>query len=595
MPGSNAATAGRLDFRKLFESSPGLYLVLDPELTIVGASDAYLRATMTEREAIVGHNLYEIFPDNPDSSEHARGSGNLSASLQHVLRDHVPDVRPVQRYDIRLPADQGGAFVTRYWSPANLPILGPEGELLWILHCVEDVTGFVRVMREQGCGDALVGEGGAHDPAELQRDAERANTTLARLARGLEQCVAERTAELAAANQKLEIELADRAMLEQQFRQAQKMEAVGRLAGGVAHDFNNLLTVIQGYGDLLLAAEADPRKRARLEQMAKAAGRAVALTRQLLAFSRQQVLDLRVLDLNAGIADVSSMLRRLIGEDIELATVLAPDLGHVKADAGQIEQVLMNLAVNARDAMPDGGQLTIETANVVLDQGYAGRHGAAVRPGPYVMLAVSDTGIGMDAATKEKIFEPFFTTKEKGKGTGLGLAMVYGFIKQCGGNIWLYSEPGSGTCFKIYLPRVDAAVAETAAASPAERVSGTETVLLVEDEENVREFAREALSESGYRLLEAGDGAQALALLAAAPGSIHLVITDLVLPGMSGRELAERARAAHPAMRLMFISGYTDDAALRRGIAGGGALFLQKPFRAPDLLAKIRQALDAPV
>ncbi len=592
MPGT--AVASHLNFRKLFERSPGLYLVLDPALTIVGASDAYLCATMTRRDAIVGHNLYEIFPDNPDSSEHARGSDNLRASLQHVLRDRVPDIRPVQRYDIRLPAEQGGAFVTRYWSPANLPILGPDGELLWILHCVEDVTAFVRLLQDQEGGEVLVGLGKADEPAELRRDAERGTFTMARLARGLEQCVAERTAELAAANQKLQNELAERAVLEQQFRQAQKMEAVGRLAGGVAHDFNNLLTVIQGYGDLLLASEADARKRARLEQMVKAANRAVGLTRQLLAFSRQQVLDLRVLDLNATITDLSSMLRRLIGEDIELTTALAPGLGNVKADAGQIEQVLMNLAVNARDAMPDGGRLALETSNVELDAAYAGRHGAEIKPGPYVMMAVSDNGSGMDAATKERIFEPFFTTKEKGKGTGLGLAMVYGFIKQCGGNIWLYSEPGHGTCFKIYLPRVSEAVAPASVEPETEQWNGSETILLVEDEESVREFVRETLCERGYRLLEAGDGAQALALLQDAREPVHLVISDLVLPGMSGRELADKARAARAGLKVVFVSGYTDDSANRRGAAGSGAAFLQKPFRAQDLLAQIRQTLDAP-
>jgi len=390
-------------------------------------------------------------------------------------------------------------------------------------------------------------------------------------------------------------DVTERVQLEQQLRQAQKMEAVGRLAGGIAHDFNNILTAITGYSDLLLEdlAASDPR-REDVQEVRKAADRAAGLTRQLLAFSRQQVLQPQVLDLNALVSELEKMLRRLLGEDVELAARLDPALGRVKADPGQLEQVVMNLAVNSRDAMPSGGKLTIETANVLLDEPYARDHYPG-RPGPYVLLAVSDNGVGMSDETQAHLFEPFFTTKEKGKGTGLGLATVYGIVKQSGGFIWVYSEVGHGTAFKIYLPRVDqpaaAAAGGTAPAAPAAR--GTETVLLAEDEAPVRAVARQVLERQGYTVLEAPSAEAALDVAERYSGPIHLLLTDVVMPGMSGRDLALRLATLRPEARVIYMSGYTDDAITRHGVLEPGLAFVQKPF-APDALArKVRDVLDA--
>jgi hypothetical protein len=385
-----------------------------------------------------------------------------------------------------------------------------------------------------------------------------------------------------------------RRTLEQQLRQAQKMEAVGRLAGGVAHDFNNILTAITGYGDLL-REDLSPGHPglADVAEIRKAADRAAGLTRQLLAFSRQQVLEPRVLDLNELVHNMEKMLRRLLGEDIELATALAPALGAVKADPGQLEQVIMNLGVNSRDAMPGGGKLTIETADVELDRTYATNHDP-IEPGRYIMLAVTDTGTGMTEATKARLFEPFFTTKEKGKGTGLGLSTVYGIVKQSGGFIWVYSELGLGSTFKIYLPRVDeAAEATSAPATEPRPVEGTETVFVAEDEEGVRRIVREALERRGYTVIHAASGPEAVARAEAHAGPIHLLVTDVVMPGMGGRDLATHLAAARPGLRVLYMSGYTDDSALRRRIVEGGSPYLQKPFSPDVLLRKVRAVLDA--
>src|SRR5881296_415486 len=379
--------------------------------------------------------------------------------------------------------------------------------------------------------------------------------------------------------------------LQQQLVQSQKMEAVGRLAGGIAHDFNNLLTVITSYCDLLLEdLEREDPKREDVEQVRKAAEGAAALTRQLLAFSRQQVLEPKVVSMSAVVSGVEKMLRRVIGEDVDLATRLDPDVGSVKADVGQLEQVLMNLAVNARDAMPTGGKLTIETGNAEHDPDYAREHEAtAVRR--FVMLAVSDNGIGMDDATKARIFEPFFTTKEPGKGTGLGLATVYGIVKQPGGFIWVYSEPGRGTTFKIYLPRVDAPAEAGAAATPGDLPRGTETVLIVEDAAPVRAVMRHVLERQGYAVLEASNGAAALELVAGHPGPIHLLLTDVIMPGLSGRQLADRLTALRPDTRVLYASGYTDDAVVRHGVLESGIAYLQKPFTTESLARKVREVL----
>jgi len=392
----------------------------------------------------------------------------------------------------------------------------------------------------------------------------------------------------------MSLDVTDRKQLEEQLRQAQKMEAVGRLAGGIAHDFNNLLMVIQGYADLLTERlpAGDPLHR-NAEQIQMAAQRATSLTRQLLAFSRKQMLAPKVLNVQSVVADMERILRRLIGEDITLETSGVPDLWLVKADRSQIEQVIMNLAVNARDAMPSGGRLTIETANVELDASYS-HPPAVLSPGQYVMLAVTDNGCGMDAATQAHIFEPFFTTKEKGKGTGLGLATVYGIVKQSGGYVWVYSEPGRGTSFKIYLPRIEEQ-APTATRDRKRDLSslprGTETVLLVEDEKGVRELAREYLEMSGYTVIEAENGHAALELAAMHSGPIHLLMTDVVMPGISGRELADRVGKVRPGVKVLYMSGYTDQSVVHHGILEDDAVLLQKPFTVTTLASKLREIL----
>ena len=657
------------DFRTLFESAPGLYLVLTPELTIVAVSDAYARATMTRREDIVGRGLFDVFPDNPDDPG-ATGTANLRASLDRVLESRAADTMAVQKYDIRKPESEGGAFEERYWSPRNSPVLGAAGEVAYVIHEVEDVTDFVR-LKQQGAAERKVTE-------ELRSNAARMEATLQATARyralmeqandailildlsgaileanreserlfGLPRArivgrnyddfvVPEERADSASRrglvgsegtirvpNRHMERsggtvvtvdvsgslvrlgdesrvlailrDVSERQRLEAQLLQSQKMESVGRLAGGVAHDFNNLLGVITGYGDLLLheIGPGHPSHR-RVVEIRKAADRAASLTRQLLAFSRKQVLQLRVLDLNAVVAGIEPMLRRLIGEHIELITALDNGVGRVKADLGQMEQVIANLAVNARDAMPRGGKLLIETGNVELDAVYPAPR-ADARPGPHVMLAVSDTGHGMDAEVLGHMFEPFYTTKAPGLGTGLGLATVYGIVRQLGGQVMVYSEVERGTSFKIYLPRLEAAADQlqvAAAAGPPP--GGTETVLLVEDEPALRVLVEEILTKGGYHVLQNEKPEAALALAASHGGAIDLVLTDVIMPNMSGRQMADALRLGRPGTRVLFMSGYTDDAISHHGILEPGTHFLEKPFTADGLLRKIREVLEA--
>lgn len=389
-------------------------------------------------------------------------------------------------------------------------------------------------------------------------------------------------------------DVSERLRLEEQLRQAQKMEAIGRLAGGIAHDFNNVLSVILSYGEILLA-DLKPGEPMRddIEEIRKAGKRAAALTRQLLLFSRQQVIDPKVLDLNEVLLSMDKMLQRIIGEDVELVSQAGQGLGRVRADPGSIEQVIMNLVVNARDAMPTGGRLTIETANVILDREYAREH-MGVKPGHHVALAVSDTGIGMDRATQARIFEPFFTTKPQDKGTGLGLSTVFGIVQQGGGSVCVNSEPGKGTTFKIYLPRVDAAVdaAGPQAAPPTNR--GAETILLVEDDDQVRAIARVILRKHGYEVIEARHAGEALLLCEQHPGTIHLLLSDVVMPQMSGPELAKRLANVRPEMKLICISGYTDDSVLRHGVLDVQIAYLQKPITPETLARKVREVLDSP-
>jgi PAS domain S-box-containing protein len=662
------APAAPPDFRLLFESVPGRYLVLTPDLTIVAVSDGYARATMTRREDLVGRGLFEVFPGSP-ADRGAASAANLRASVERVVRRGVADAMAVEKYDLRRPQSEGGALEERYWSLLNSPVLGPGGEVAYIIHQVEDVTELVRLQQHDAAQGKLADElrgNAARMEAILQATdryralMERANDAILILdptGRILEAnreserlfgmprarivgrnyddfVVPEERADSARRRGRLAAEgtirvperhleraggavvtvdvsgslvrmgdesrvlailrdVTERQRLEAELLQSQKMESVGRLAGGVAHDFNNLLGVITGYGDLLLQEIGnDHPSRRRVVEIRKAADRAAALTRQLLAFSRRQVLQLRVLDLNAVVGGIETMLRRIIGEHIELITILDEKLGRVRADAGQIEQVIANLAVNARDAMPRGGKLIIETGNAELDEVYAATRPDA-RPGPYVMLAVSDTGHGMDAATLGHMFEPFFTTKGLGQGTGLGLATVYGIVRQLGGQVMAYSEVGRGTSFKVYLPRQEASADEKRPeVAPLPPPQGTETVLLVEDEPALRVLVEEILTRGGYRVLQGARPEEALAVAAAHSGPIDLVVTDVIMPRMSGRQMADTLRLERPAIRVLFMSGYTDDAISHHGILDPGTHFLEKPFTAEALLRKVREVLE---
>ena len=387
----------------------------------------------------------------------------------------------------------------------------------------------------------------------------------------------------------------ERKKLEAQLRQAQKMEAVGTLAGGVAHDFNNLLTVIIGNAQLaLMDVVKDESLRKKIEEIEKSGDKAASLTRQLLAFSRKQVIKPEVLDFNELLTGIEKMLARLIGEDVELLMIPEPALWQVEVDPGQMEQVIMNLAINARDAMPRGGKLTIETANMDLDESYFYEHGIKNEPGPYVILAVSDTGSGLDKETQKHIFEPFFTTKEVGKGTGLGLSTVYGIVKQNNGFVWVYSEPGQGSTFKVYLPGAEGdADSEEKQRLPVIELGGSETVLIVEDDDGLRKFAQNALQQHGYRVLDAENGEDALKVGKAHEGPIHLMITDVVMPRMGGKEAAERLQSLYPQMKVIYMSGYTDNAIVHHGVLAPGLNFLQKPFSAEGLARKVREALGS--
>ena len=606
------------DFRALFESAPGLFLALTPDLRIIAVSDAYLEAAMTTREGILGRNLFDVFPANP-SAPSTTGVDNLRASLERVLQTRRADIMAFQEYDIRRPASAGGEFEKRCWSATNSPVLGHGETIEYIIHRVEDVTEFFHLKqlgsqpdeltqaRRQRAG--LLPTGGPQAPrlAEANQLLRTANAALGNLYRQIEHLTSQADRDLRVGGSRHEgpsglpgaitpQEMLDRVgklitrrnQLEEQLLHAQKMEAVGCLAGGVAHDFNNLLTVILGYSGMLRDSISAGDDLQCVEEIEKAATRAAALTRQLLAFSRKQVLQLRVLDLNSVIAGMKDMLERLIGEDIQLDIELASKLDRVKADSGQIEQVVMNLAVNARDAMPAGGRLRIATRNGACAVG--ANELLRMQPGPCVVLSVIDTGAGMDAQTQARVFEPFFTTKEPGKGTGLGLSTVYGIVQQCGGTITVGSQPGRGTTFSIYLPVTgESARPEPQPAAAPRSKSRAGTILIVEDEASVRKLARATLTRAGYQVLEAGSGPAGLELSKSYAKRIDLLLTDIVMPGMNGLQLAESILQDRGDMNVVFMSGYDQNLVGRNPI--GVSSFLPKPFTPHSLLNMVATLL----
>ncbi|MFI5244119.1 MAG: PAS domain S-box protein [Gemmatimonadales bacterium] len=617
-------------YRLAFESFPGGVIVVDPRGTIVMANDEIDHIFGYPRAELIGQSIQLLVPENrraAHAAEMARfprhdtdrlmGLGRnlkgrrrdgsevpLEIGLRSVDTDDgvfvlasVVDITSRARYSAALQESE-----TRYRLLSETSFDGISISEEGILREVNG--GFAKMLGRSP--DELVGKPIADLIADESRDevarhlrdeksgryqffAVHADGRRLRLEATFDTYrIGDREQRVTAVR-----DMTEKHNLERQYLQSQKMEAVGRLAGGVAHDFNNLLTVISSYASLLLEGDAlSAPVRDDLAEIGKAADSAATLTRQLLAFSRKQVLEPKAIDLNAVVRDAEKMLRRVIGEDIELTTSLAAGLGPVMADFGQIEQVIMNMAVNARDAMPEGGLLTIETTNVDLESTEIGDHGA-VKAGRYVMLAINDSGAGMDDETKTHIFEPFFTTKEAGRGTGLGLSMVYGIVKQSGGYIWVFSEPGKGTTFKICLPRIDATAQPVKAAPVGDAGRGRETVLLVEDVAALREIERRVLEGKGYRVIEAADAQKALSLAGAFVGPIHLLLADVVLPGMGGRELAEQLHGSRPELRVLFTSGYTDDSVMRRGIQLGGVAFLQKPFAPEALVRKVRDVLDA--
>jgi signal transduction histidine kinase/CheY-like chemotaxis protein len=592
------------DFRGLFEAAPGSYLVLLPDLRVVAATNAYLSATMTTREGILGRYIFDVFPDDPDETD-ATGVRNLAASLDRVLNTCQPDAMAVQKYAVRRPQSEGGEFEERYWSPLNSPVLDAKGHVAYIIHRVEDVTEFIRLKRagheRERVTQALQSRTEQMEAEFYQRAQQvaEANRQLARIYHQIELLMDRADDELSGGWEERHEAIApedmlarvgqlivDHKRLEGQLRQSQKMEAVGQLAGGVAHDFNNLLTVITGYAALLTANPAMREVLPDLREIELAANRAGRLTQKLLAFSRKQVLQPRTINLNTVVTGMEELLRRLIAEHIQMVTILSSGLGNVRADPNQIEQVILNLALNARDAMPEGGRLIIETRNVRLDQPVD-----SLAPGSYVTLSISDTGHGMDARTRSRIFEPFFTTKEPGKGTGLGLAMVYGIVEQSGGAITVDSSPGSGAIFRVYLP-LDEASEERTQTRPLRATQSARhgSVLLVEDEAPLRRLISAILSAAGYRVIEAAGGDEALALATCKP--IELLLTDVVMPNMSGPELVSRLRGSRPDLAVLYMSGYDRELVGQKALEGNADI-LPKPFTPRDLLTRINELLGA--
>jgi two-component system cell cycle sensor histidine kinase/response regulator CckA len=572
-------------------------LVAEGQVELIGApSPSWLGVPLKTPSAIIGVLVVQHY-ENPNAYDQrdlefldsvgghialaierrrAEDALRKSESMFRLLFAHTPlptwvfDVATLQFLQVNAATERLYGYTAGEFEKLSILDIQPEA----------DRAGFADHLRRI--------EGGRHQERRKHRRKDGKNLDVEVIAHSLD--YAGRRVRLVVAQ-----DLSERHLLEEQLRQAQKMEAVGRLAGGVAHDFNNLLMVIKGHTELLLnLLPPTEGVRRKIEQIDRAADRAASLTRQLLAFSRMQVLQPRVMNLNSVVEDMGKLLPRLIGEDIELVIRAASDLGTIRADASQMEQVIMNLAVNSRDAMPSGGRLVVETSNAELDHAYVSGH-PIVKPGEYVLLEVSDNGTGMDAQTQAHIFEPFFTTKEQGKGTGLGLATVYGVVKQSGGFIWVYSEAGKGTSFKIYLPRVHQQAEKAGVSTPSsEAPRGSETVLLAEDEQDVREVAREFLESGGYTVLEARDGATALQVAAQHAGSIDLLVTDMVMPGMTGQELAGRLQQNRSGLRVIYMSGYSEHAAAGAANTDSSIRLLSKPFSRAAILRLVRQVLHEP-
>jgi PAS domain S-box-containing protein len=680
---SHAAPAAH-EFQAIFDATPGNYLLLDANFTIVGVNQCYLTATMTRREEIVGRGLFDIFPDNPDDPA-ADGVRNLRASLDRVLARKQPDRMPVQHYDIRRPEAEGGGFEERYWSPLNTPLLDEAGRVSYIIHWVEDVTEFVRLKRqmlEQDLqkeevatrarrieaevylrGEAVeahrqLTEAGRHyqfladlvpqliwtaDPLgapdyfnqrwvefsgvarenllldgwqqllhpddrsktlDLWQDAIRTGAdkyVVQHRMRGRDgthrwmltvglpyRDAAERVIKWFGST----TDIHDKVIADERLQQAQRLQAAGQLAGGVAHEVNNMMTIVIGCGDFALEALGPEHpQRGEVQEMVKAATRAADVTRQLLAYSRQQVFRIMVLNLNQVVRELTPALTRLIGSDRQLALRHAPDDIFIRADRGQLEQVLINLVANARDATGTDGLISVETGAVDLNaEALRKDHDEELPPGRYARLAVRDNGTGMPADVAARVFEPFFTTKPMGQGTGLGLSMVYGIVKQSGGIPELISRPGEGTTVALYLPVVSEEPA--LALMPVAGIrGGGEQILVVEDDPQVRAITRRTLQGAGYAVYEAITGLAAINFMDSHPGEINLVVSDVVMPGVNGRELADQLRITHPDVPILFMSGYPGSEIERRGLRVDRDSLLVKPFGPEVLVAAVGAAL----
>lgn len=605
------------DFRLLFESSPGLYLALTPDFHIVAVSDAYLRATLTERDQLLGRLIFDAFPDNPDDAG-ATGVRNLRESLETARDTRRPNTMAVQKYDIPKPAHLGGGFEERYWSPINTPVLDKNGAVVYIIHRVEDVTEFVQLRRtgaelqestesmrarvEKMDAEVFLR---AQEVNEANRRLRAMNEDLAKLYEQFTLLVSQADANLAPAGGGREpgalspeqtlarlgrlLELHKK--MEDELRQSQKLDAVGRLAGGIAHDLNNILTVILGYCEVLLGRfpAGDP-VHPQLEEIRIAGQHAAEMTRQLLVFSRRQPFAPAVIDLGTIFREIERIIPRMLGGAIEVASHIDADLFRTKLDPSQLRQVIMNLVVNARDAMPEGGILTLELKNSVIDSRVEPHHG--VPDGEYVLLAVTDNGTGMTPELKARVFEPFFTTKEHNRGTGLGLATVYGIVKQSGGHIWLYSEPGAGTSVKVYFPRTNEQTESAPAPQAVKPKGGDETILVLDDNDQIRRLVEGVLQAAGYQVLCASTGEQAERICHDHRGEIDLLVSDVILPGTNGKMVASRLKFYRPALRVLFMSGYTGASLTQREILSvADSRFLEKPFTPDTLLGAVRAAL----